>query len=84
MGDRQMSGPKAVRRTAQLRAWLLKPVDVPWRGLVSLSVALAALACIVIGIWAIYAPAGLIATGLALFLALTFDPSSARKVTWPR
>jgi len=79
-----MSGPKAVRRAEQLRAWMLKPVEVPWRGLVSVSVALTALGCIVVGIWAIYPPAGLIATGLALFLALTFDPSSARKVTWPR
>ena len=79
-----MSGPKAVGRAGQVRAWLLKPVTVPWRALVSLSVALAALACIVVGIWAIYPPAGLIATGLALFAGLTFDPSSARKVTWPR
>lgn len=80
MGDRPMSDPKKPGFRVAVRARL----QLPWRGLLSLSIAVAGLACIVAGIAWIYPPAGLIATGLALFLALTFDPSSARKVTWPR
>lgn len=55
-----------------------------WRWVLTVAVTLAALGCIVAGIALIYPPAGLIATGVALIAALTFDPSAARKVTWPR
>lgn len=50
----------------------------------TLAVALAGLVLIVAGIALIYLPAGLIAAGLALIAGLTFDPSRARRLTWPR
>jgi hypothetical protein len=52
--------------------------------LFTLLIALAGLALIVVGIALIFLPAGLIATGLALFAGLTFDPAGVRKLTWPR
>jgi len=55
-----------------------------WRVLVAGAAALASLVTLVVGIWLIYTPAGLIATGIAGFAVLTFDPAQARRVTWPR
>lgn len=48
------------------------------------ALAVVALACIVGGIALIFPPAGMIATGVALLAALTFDPTAVRKLTWPR
>jgi hypothetical protein len=64
----------------RIRAWL----RARGRLLVTLLVALGGLALVVAGIALIYPPAGLIATGLALFAGLTFDPSAVRRLTWPR
>lgn len=64
----------------RLRAWLRT------RGVivVMLALGLAAVALIVAGISMIFLPAGLIASGLALFGILTFNPATVRKLTWPR
>ena len=70
--------PARPRRIARIRA------RVPWRRVLVVALVLTGLGCVVAGVALIYPPAGLIATGIALFAALTFDPAAARKVTWPR
>jgi hypothetical protein len=45
---------------------------------------LAGVVLVVAGIALIYPPAGVIAAGLALFGILTFNPSAARRLIWPR
>lgn len=52
--------------------------------LLTVALIVVALGCIVGGLALIYPPAGLIATGVAILLAVTFDPASVRRVTWPR
>lgn len=52
--------------------------------LVALALAILAMVLIVGGIFLIYPPAGMVAAGLALLGLLTFDPSHARRLTWPR
>jgi len=64
----------------QIRGWLRRRGSL----LLTLFVAFAGLALVVVGIALIYPPAGLIACGLALFAGLTFDPAAARRLTWPR
>jgi hypothetical protein len=64
----------------RLRGWLRRHAA---RAL-TLVVAMAGLSLIVAGIALIYLPAGFIATGLALFAGLMFDPAAVRKLTWPR
>jgi hypothetical protein len=61
-------------------AWLRRRGGVA----LTLLVAAAGLVLVVVGVALIFLPAGLIATGLALFAALTFDPAAVRKLTWPR
>jgi len=43
-----------------------------------------ALLLVIAGIALIYVPAALIASGLALLAAVTFDPTRAGRLTWPR
>jgi hypothetical protein len=78
-------------RGAQIRDWLVlrarrarAAVAAGARRVLVLLTVFAGLGLIVAGIALIFVPAGLIATGLALFAALTFDPASVRKLTWPR
>jgi hypothetical protein len=56
----------------------------PTRQSAALATAVAGVALIVGGLALAYPPAGLIAAGVALLLALTFDPSRLRRLTWPR
>jgi hypothetical protein len=53
------------------------------RSLLMLTI-LAAIVLVVTGIALIYPPAGVIAAGLVLFGFITFDPSAARRLIWPR
>lgn len=59
------------------------PRSAAWRA-ATWAVLLGGLALVVAGIALIYAPAGLIAGGIAVIGVATFDPSYARKLTWPR
>lgn len=54
------------------------------RQLLALAVAVLAMVLIVAGIALIFPPAALIAAGVALIGLLTFDPTHARRLTWPR
>lgn len=42
------------------------------------------IALVIIGIAMVYLPAAVIATGLTIVGAVTFDPAAVRKLTWPR
>lgn len=55
-----------------------------WPRLAVLAVIVAAFALVVAGIAFIYPPLGLISGGVALLAILTFDPTKAGKLTWPR
>lgn len=46
--------------------------------------ALAGIGLVLVGIALIFLPAALIAGGLSIFFILTFDPTQARRITWPR
>lgn len=50
----------------------------------ALAMAVAGVLLVVLGIFLFYAPAGIVAAGLALLGAVTFDPESARRLRWPR
>jgi hypothetical protein len=54
------------------------------RKLVLLMAVLLALGLVVAGVALIYAPAGLVVAGILLMAVVTFDPGSARRITWPR
>ena len=71
---RTSRGP--VARMAALRRQL--------RGAAILAVAGTSVGMILTGIWMVFVPAGLIATGITFLAALTFDPAAVRKLTWPR
>lgn len=43
-----------------------------------------ALLLIIAGIALVYPPAAFIAAGIAVLAAVTFDPSKAGRLTWPR
>lgn len=48
------------------------------------AIAVFGLACIVGGVALVYPPAGLVALGVVLLGAITFDPTAVRRLTWPR
>jgi len=45
---------------------------------------LAGVGLVVAGVALIYAPAGFVVAGVALLGLITFDPTAARRLTWPR
>jgi hypothetical protein len=59
-------------------------VRVRWRRLLTITGLLASVALVVAGIYLIYAPAGLIASGFGLLALLTFDLAKVGRLTWPR
>jgi hypothetical protein len=54
------------------------------RRIAALLVPVTGLGLVVIGIFLVYPPAGVIAAGLAILGASTFDPARAARITWPR
>lgn len=80
-------GARALRVLRQLRHlavrfgfWLRRRA----RALVTMALAIIAVALVVFGLSLIYPPAGFIAAGLAVLAILTFNPTAAGRLTWPR
>lgn len=62
-----------------MNAWLLLLAkQLPLLSLIT------AMALIIAGVAMISVPAAFIASGLAILAAVTFDPSRAGRLTWPR
>jgi hypothetical protein len=74
---------------ARLRLLLARlpgpPSGARLRQLAAIAGALAGVVLIVAGVALLFgAPVGLVLTGVALLLVLTFDPSKTSRLTWPR
>ena len=70
-----------IRRRARS---VTRQVAASLRRVLIVGVAIAGLALAIAGVALIYPPAALILSGVALLAFLTFDPSAAGRLTWPR